>query len=607
MASPDVIIYLCGCGPNQRKIFTDKLKNAPKIQARILDARGSMFKAAPMAAGLTHIVVDCDSPKVALRNSSNGANRRAITPDSLKGLLVIDSIAKVSSATGKMPHVVTLKWLVDSIAKNAQQIETEYLISVEEEPAPAPGSVAAAGGGESDNPPLKRQRQANTMSFPASAGSESASVATSSSLVDMSSLLTTNVHLAMGQWTQTNGLLSFLDSRIPDQIRDSPRQSSAGAGADAGKQRMVAFDMDGTLITTKSGAKFAKNADDWKLFDSVKVKDELKRLHNEGVYVAIISNQAGIGNGKTEIGGFKMKVENILQELDVPCDFICCTAEISPFRKPLPGMWELLRRQRCPTLSLDATNSLYVGDAAGREAVKNQRKKDFSDSDVKLAWNVGAAFQTPEHFFQGNSHSLHANIARPDTNSSTSSSSMVSHWQSSSSNGRPEIVILVAPASSGKSTFCANLTTKEGSPEYGKYEVVNQDTLGSVEKCLHKAEETIVGQNKSVLVDNTNTTRNTRGKWIHLAKRINVNIRCIEFVFDPEVCKLLNVFRQLASTTEGRDRRHINTMAFNVMFKALREEPVNPMEGFSSVQRIPCVLQEPQTPAERCLWNLFIK
>lgn len=35
---------------------------------------------------------------------------------------------------------------------------------------------------------------------------------------------------------------------------------------------IAGFDMDGTLISTKSGAKFPKNADDWQWWDkSVKI------------------------------------------------------------------------------------------------------------------------------------------------------------------------------------------------------------------------------------------------------------------------------------------------------------------------------------------------
>ncbi|CAM9964711.1 unnamed protein product, partial [Hapterophycus canaliculatus] len=60
---------------------------------------------------------------------------------------------------------------------------------------------------------------------------------------------------------------------------------------------IVAFDMDGTLIKTKSGKKFGDTPDDWQLWHS-KIPEVLRRWHDRGYKVAIISNQMGVGSGK---------------------------------------------------------------------------------------------------------------------------------------------------------------------------------------------------------------------------------------------------------------------------------------------------------------------
>lgn len=98
--------------------------------------------------------------------------------------------------------------------------------------------------------------------------------------------------------------------------------------------------MDGTVILTKSGRVFPKDKDDWILANS-QVKSKLSELFLKGYKIVILTNQAGIGRGKTNINEFKYKIENILKALAVPVQvFISSTNSI--FRKPAPGMWTYL-------------------------------------------------------------------------------------------------------------------------------------------------------------------------------------------------------------------------------------------------------------------------
>ncbi len=77
-----------------------------------------------------------------------------------------------------------------------------------------------------------------------------------------------------------------------------------------GTSKIASFDMDDTIITRKSGAKFPKDADDW-LFLNNKVVPKIKELADDGYKIVIFTNQAGIQKGHTKAEDIKKKVKNI--------------------------------------------------------------------------------------------------------------------------------------------------------------------------------------------------------------------------------------------------------------------------------------------------------
>ena len=56
------------------------------------------------------------------------------------------------------------------------------------------------------------------------------------------------------------------------------------------------------------------------------------------------------------------------------------------YRKPGTSMWELLSDKQNGGVKINLKESFFCGDAAGR---KDGKHKDFSDSDLKFALNVG--------------------------------------------------------------------------------------------------------------------------------------------------------------------------------------------------------------------------
>lgn len=102
---------------------------------------------------------------------------------------------------------------------------------------------------------------------------------------------------------------------------------------------MAAYDIDGTIIKTKSGNVFPKNQDDWCIaFDQVPGK--LRKLHDEHKIV-FFTNQAGIATGKTNATEWKRKLEFIVAKLAVPVQVFVSTSN-GHYRKPRTGMWDML-------------------------------------------------------------------------------------------------------------------------------------------------------------------------------------------------------------------------------------------------------------------------
>lgn len=175
---------------------------------------------------------------------------------------------------------------------------------------------------------------------------------------------------------------------------------------------IISFDLDDTLIKTKSGVKFARTADDWKWWNEVVPKKLHTYIDQPSSLVVVFTNQGGVTNNEPPAKP-SVSLEKLLGRLHlvvsalspVPVMVYAATKKSSAdtklnrgspsqlhalYRKPGAGMWTQLVSDLQGT---DIASSVYVGDAAGR-------KKDFSDSDKVFAAGVGVDFLTPEEFFE---------------------------------------------------------------------------------------------------------------------------------------------------------------------------------------------------------------
>ena len=166
------------------------------------------------------------------------------------------------------------------------------------------------------------------------------------------------------------------------------------------------FDLDYTLIKTKSGKKFPIDKNDWEMIYP-SVIEKMSKLTNS--MIGIISNQKGLKSGEQKTDWVdKIKYINKL----IKIDFVFASLTDDRFRKPLPGSFEFIKNKFIGidwVKLIEKKKIFYIGDAFGRET-------DFSDTDIKYALNNVFKFKTPEIFFDINKEDKTGSITYPTIN-----------------------------------------------------------------------------------------------------------------------------------------------------------------------------------------------
>jgi bifunctional polynucleotide phosphatase/kinase len=152
-------------------------------------------------------------------------------------------------------------------------------------------------------------------------------------------------------------------------------------------KKIIIFDLDGTIIKTKSGKTFPINSNDW-IFNYDNVINIFNTLKNDTI-IGIISNQKGI-KSEFQMTEWQSKLNNIMKQINF--HFIFASFKDDRYRKPMIGSWIYIK-EYLKGLDIRSDEIIYVGDACGRE-------KDHNDTDIKFALNCNFKFYTPEKFFK---------------------------------------------------------------------------------------------------------------------------------------------------------------------------------------------------------------
>ncbi|KAG4087239.1 polynucleotide kinase 3 phosphatase-domain-containing protein [Neocallimastix lanati (nom. inval.)] len=368
-----------------------------------------------------------------------------------------------------------------------------------------------------------------------------------------------------------------LNVGMPDDWREEDTVLIKSYKTQSPNEKIAAFDLDETLIRPKGKNKFPKNADDWQFTYSF-IPNKLKKLVEDGFRVVIFSNQNGFSridskkNAKIKEEQFKIKINNIFKILDIPI-MIFCAVEKDKFRKPCKGIWNTFL-EKYNKVDINYEKSFYCGDAAGRpEGWKRGVKKDHSDNDRKFALNCNLKFYTPEEYFMNEKPATFKLVSDPNILKNRK----IALFEPSDKPLIPEdkhieMIIFVGYPGSGKSHFAKKYLLPKG------YVHINQDTLKTADKCL-KAAENELEMKHSVVIDNTNPSKDKRIKFIKIAKKLNIPVRCFKFETDEEISLHNNKYRQIV-----KDETLIPNIAYRFYNSNYSEPTLS--EGYEEIKKI---------------------
>lgn len=145
-----------------------------------------------------------------------------------------------------------------------------------------------------------------------------------------------------------------------------------------------------------------------------------------------------------------------------------------------------------------------------------------------------------------------------------------------------KMLILMGLPGSGKSTYSQDLH------DILNFVRINQDELGSRDKCAEKANQYInLAKNEKnsdliICIDRTNIDKRQRANWIKLAKHHGIKeIECLYFKSTPEKCLERMIKRKDHPTIPQTTSKEKMKQIINKFYKSL-EEPTHD-EGLSSI------------------------
>jgi bifunctional polynucleotide phosphatase/kinase len=314
--------------------------------------------------------------------------------------------------------------------------------------------------------------------------------------------------------------------------------------------------------------------------------------------------------GRAKPEHVKGRIEGILNLLQIPCLAMFAAAD-NWYRKPRPGMLELVREKYNQGMDIELSQSVYVGDAAGRRSVLH---KDHSSADLLFAINTGLPFLTPEQFVakqipkpiekcnmssykipsfdprklkeDNKSFAVEVDSKGKNVREVSCGRDLVLLLDNEYSSNTVMIIFAGIPGS-GKSSFFGRHFKDQND-----YYHINRDTFNSMDKCEREVRRLVATSSRArVVIDNTNSDCKARERWVALGRELNMVLVAIHFDITADHAQHNNYFRRFTAPGGGKGSVAGVVPIFVIRGQANKFEPPTLEEGFRRVFKVSFVPQ----------------
>ncbi|KAL7520441.1 hypothetical protein ACHAWX_005183 [Stephanocyclus meneghinianus] len=321
------------------------------------------------------------------------------------------------------------------------------------------------------------------------------------------------------------------------------RTIKGGGKENAPRTKVAGFDLDQTLVQWRCSG-WPNRPEHYELW-STKVITNLRKLHDEGYKLVIVSNQGAIrgafqGKNATRVKGI---IDWIASLIDRPLFAVCSTKKDGGYHKDNPGMWAVMENVCNDGVEARPELSFFVGDAdgSGGSAIDpKQREYQAEGVDKMFAENVGKLRGVVMKFFTPDSYFGRSNADSRRTLSTIGSSPRLSKeviaTRAALLGGYiaiPVLLVLCGVQGSGKTTVGHYLANDN--PSWRHY---SQDTICNGRPGKREAVEaaTISSLNEgvSVVVDRMHLDPEQRRHFIEIGKQCNVPVHALVLIASKE-------------------------------------------------------------------------